>query len=112
MHSIPRRPWLLATGFLVLFMTLAGRSPAFAQQPVEWTGLVGVQVNGTALVKTGPTGWTSGGAISALELESGDGYVEFTASETTTYRMLGLSHGNDGTSYTDIDFGAYLYQGK
>ena len=35
---------------------------------------------------------------------SGDGGVEFTATETTTLRMLGLSNGDTDRNYTDIDF--------
>ena len=42
---------------------------------------------------------------------SGDGYVEFMASETTTYRMVGLSNGNTDASYADIDFGIDLATG-
>src|SRR5262249_57107521 len=34
-----------------------------------------------------------------------DGYVEFTVGELGTLWMAGLSHGNDDTTYADIDFG-------
>jgi hypothetical protein len=34
--------------------------------------------------------------------------VEFTASQTTTYRGLGLSNGNTDTSLPDIDFAIFL----
>ncbi|HJS58455.1 MAG TPA: hypothetical protein VKA01_10175, partial [Vicinamibacteria bacterium] len=47
------------------------------------------------------------GAVSAQSLASGDGYVEFTASETTTFRMLGLSKGDTDQNYTDVDFAIY-----
>jgi hypothetical protein len=39
---------------------------------------------------------------------SQDGYVEFTATETTTDRMCGLSHGDSDQGYTDIDYAIYL----
>ena len=58
-------------------------------EPVAWINAVGVAVNGNSLTKTTATGITSG-ATSTRQIASGDGYVEFTASETTTYRMLGL----------------------
>ena len=79
---------------------------------VEWTSLTGVSVCGPSLTKTAATGWGNAGAVSAQEIASGDGYVEFTASETTTHRMLGLSHGDSNASYNDIDFALYLYSGQ
>ncbi len=69
-----------------------------------WTSAVGVTVSGNSLTKTAATAWGNAGAVSTQQIASGDGYVEFTASETTTYRMLGLSNGNTDTSYQDIDF--------
>ena len=38
--------------------------------------------------------------------------MEITASETTTYRMIGLSKGNTNASYEDIDFALYLALGQ
>ena len=75
--------------------------------PVVWTSAVGVTVTGNSLTKTAATGWGNAGAVSTQQIASGDGYVEFTASETTTYRMLGLSNGNTNASYEDIDFALY-----
>ncbi len=76
----------------------------------RWCGprAVGVTVTGNSLTKTAATGWGNAGAVSTQQIASGDGYVEFTASETTTYRMLGLSNGNTNASYEDIDFALYL----
>ena len=76
-----------------------------------WTSAVGVTVNGNSLTKTAANGWGNAGAVSTQQIASGDGYVEFTASETTTYRMLGLSNGNTNTSYEDIDFAIDAYAG-
>ena len=67
---------------------------------------MGVSVNGNSLTKTAATGWNAG-AASIQSLASGDGYVEFTASETGTYRLLGLSNGNSNVDYTDVDFAIY-----
>ncbi len=77
--------------------------------PVVWTSLVGATANGGSLTKTAATAWGNGGAISIRQLPSGDGYVQLTASETTTFRMLGLSNGNTNSSWDDIDFALYLY---
>jgi RHS repeat-associated protein len=37
--------------------------------------------------------------------------VEFTASEVNSYRMIGLSNGDSGQNFTDIDFAVYLSGG-
>jgi hypothetical protein len=78
---------------------------------VTWTNLVNATVNGTVLQKTGGCdGCDDAGATSQQELASGDGYVEFTVGETGTIWLAGLSHGNDGTSFGDIDF-AFSFNG-
>src|SRR5215213_11923524 len=46
-----------------------------------WTRIRGVSASGNALTKTGAAGWNAGGG-STRTINSGDGYVEFTASET------------------------------
>ena len=75
--------------------------------PVVWKTAVGVTVSANSLTKTASTAWGNAGAVSTQTLASGDGYVEITASETTTYRMVGLSNGDSGQSYADIDFAIY-----
>ena len=76
-----------------------------AQTPITWTNLVNVTINGTIAQKTaGCDGCQDGGATSQDQL-SADGYVEFTVGELNTMWMAGLSHGNDDTTYADIDFG-------
>jgi len=73
--------------------------------------MVGVAAtpSGNSLTKTAGTGWGTGGAISVQELASGDGFVEVIASETTAYRLFGLSNGNVDSSIGDIDFAIYQY---
>jgi hypothetical protein len=44
-------------------------------------------------------------------IASGDGYLELTASETTTQRLIGLSRGNTDTSGADIDFALQFWPG-
>ena len=84
--------------------------------PVVWDPgtLINVTVEGmppNGLRKTAGTHgiWDAGAASSQL-LMSGNGYVEFTVTETNTARMCGLSIGglpDSDPSYTDIDFAVY-----
>jgi hypothetical protein len=71
---------------------------------IAWTHEAGVAVAGSTLIKTGAAGWTSG-AISASVIEGADGAMEFTATETNTTRVAGLSNGDSSESWDDIDFG-------
>lgn len=75
-------------------------------ESVAWTNAAGVNASGNGLTKVAANGWDAG-AMSTKAIASGDGYVEFTASEANTYRMLGLSHGDSNQDYTDIDFAIY-----
>jgi hypothetical protein len=74
-------------------------------QAVAWTNMVNVVATGNSLRNNVPG---NGGATSAQRIESGNGYVEFTATETNTYRWAGLSNGNSGTGYEDVDFAINL----
>jgi hypothetical protein len=74
-------------------------------QAVAWTNLVNVVATGNSLRNTVPS---NAGATSVQRIESGSGYVEFTATETNTYRWAGLSNGDSGTGYDDIDFAINL----
>jgi alpha-tubulin suppressor-like RCC1 family protein len=71
---------------------------------LAWANEVGVTVGGSSLTKTGAVGWTSG-AVSANAIQSADGAMEFTATETNTTRVAGLSNGDSSQSWNDIDFG-------
>ena len=92
---------------VVISGLLSGGVPQNTQN-VNWTGAVGVSVVGNSLTKTTADNWANSGAASSQSITSGDGYVEITASETNTFRMIGLSHGDANQDYTDIDFAAYL----
>ena len=75
---------------------------------MTWTNTVGVAVNGNNLQKTkGDNGWGVG-AISRQAIISQSGYVEFTATETQTERICGLSHTDTDQDWSSIDFGIYL----
>jgi RHS repeat-associated protein len=68
-------------------------------QNASWTNAVGVSASGNNLAKTAADGWGNGGAASTQTINSGDGYVEFTATETNTARLCGLNHGDPDQSY-------------
>jgi RHS repeat-associated protein len=74
---------------------------------VTWTSAVGVTVSTNNLSKVDVDGWNAG-AVSTQTINSGDGYVEVTASETNKHRRFGLSNGNTNQSWDDIDFCIYL----
>lgn len=83
------------------------------EESVVWTSVVNATVNGGSLQKTGGCdGCDDAGAVSDQTISSGDGYFEFTASETGNLRYAGLSHGNSGTGLTDIDFAISLTAGN
>jgi hypothetical protein len=97
----------VATTFALLLQPTANAQ----DQAVTWTNVVNATASGTVLQKTG--GWDGvddAGATSEQQLTTGDGYVEFTIGETTTFWIAGLGHGNDGTGFADIDF-AFRFNG-
>jgi len=72
-----------------------------------WTDATGVLISGESLRKTGAAGWNAG-AISTNTIESGDGYLEFTATETNTTRIGGLANLINGVAVSDVQFGVLL----
>lgn len=79
---------------------------------VIWTNLVNVTATGNSVQKTsGCDGCPDAGATSQQQITSGDGYVEFTASETGALRFAGLSNGNPGTNAGGITFAIRLQSG-
>jgi RHS repeat-associated protein len=80
------------------------------QQPVSWTNLVNVTQTGTTLTKTGGVNATwDAGAFSVQYIPAdADGYLEFTASETTKNKMMGLSSADGGAGYTTINYAIYF----
>jgi hypothetical protein len=102
-----------AAGIVLAYITVILILPTADadEQLVTWTNVVNVTITDNVLQKTG--GWDGvddAGATSVQELTAGDGYVEFTVGEATTFWLAGLSHGNDGTGYADIDF-AFRFNG-
>jgi alpha-tubulin suppressor-like RCC1 family protein len=91
----------------VALMMFAAVPVTVEAEDVVWTGAVGVSVTGNSLTKTGSTAWNAGAASVAV-IRDGYGYVEATATETNTERMIGLSRGDTNQDYPDIDFAVYL----
>ena len=80
--------------------------------PFAWTDLVNVTASGSSLRKTsGCDGCPDAGAASVPTIPSGNGYTQFTASETNTLRFIGLSTVSAGTSATSIRFAIALQPG-
>jgi hypothetical protein len=83
-----------------------------APQTATWTSFVNVTATGDSLKKTsGCDGCYNAGGASQQKLASGDGYAEFTASETTLLRVAGLTHAFTVSSPRSIDFGIRLQSG-
>ena len=102
----PQKEYGYRNGQLLITTDAATGGGGSGAQPVTWTNAVGVTVTGNSLTATG-NGWNTAGAVSTQSIASGDGYVETTVSETSTYRMIGLSHGDTNQDYSDIDFALY-----
>jgi hypothetical protein len=80
---------------------------------VKWMGssLTGVSVDnviGNNVSKSAATNAWDAGAVSVQEIESGNGYVELTVTETNKARGFGLSQVHGQNTYVDIQFGLEL----
>jgi hypothetical protein len=77
---------------------------------VTWASSVNCTVNGSSLQKTAGRndGTYDAGGTSQQSIISGDGYLEFTAGETSTTRFCGLARNPSMTDYSVIDFGIKL----
>ncbi len=81
--------------------------------PVEWTDLVGVTAAGNTLQKLPGGEWVwDAGAVSTKAIASGDGWAEATVNESYAFWAFGLSHGNAGQGYGDIDFALAIVYGE
>lgn len=85
-------------------------SSSSSTQNVTWTNVTNAAASGNSLQKTSNCdGCSDSGATSVQQISSGNGYLQFTASETTTNRAIGLSNGNSNTTRADIDFAVMLW---
>ena len=74
--------------------------------------LANVTASGNNLEKTsGCGGCPDASAVSQQQISSGDGYMEFTASETNTLRFVGLGSGTASGSGADIRYAFRLQNG-
>src|SRR5438552_3072215 len=82
------------------------------RQSVVWSSLVNVTSNGSSLRKiSGCDGCADAGAVSQQQIISGDGYLEFTASETSSVRLIGWRSGRPGANRNEIQFAIRLRSG-
>jgi len=81
-------------------------------QGVVWSSLVNVTSAGSSLTKiSGCDGCADAGAVSKQQITAGDGYLEFTASETGSLRLIGFRSGNRGADRNEIQFAIILRPG-
>jgi len=81
-------------------------------QNVTWTtNSPDITITGNSLQKTSGCDGCTSGATSQQSIAAGDGYVEFTAAETNTYRFCGLTNGNVNGDYNQIAFAIELTGG-
>lgn len=109
---IPPTPQGCAYLLCFIFVFLLLPREAAAADPVVWTSAVNVSVNGNSITKNaGSNNTWNAGAASLNVIRDGYGFVEFTATETNTARMVGLNNGNSNQDFSDIDFALYLTTG-
>ena len=100
-RAIDRRVAILFAS-LSLCLPAAGR---LASQPsITWTAVVNATIDGSVLQKTAGLDGVDDAGAASVETLTGDGYVEFTVGEAGTLWFAGLSHDNQSTSWTEIDF--------
>jgi hypothetical protein len=91
-------------------VTVANAS-AGPRRQVTWINRVNVTATGSSLRKTGGCdGCPDAGAVSKQTVH-GTGYLEFTASETTSLRFLGFGTGTVGQASSEIAFAFELQPG-
>jgi RHS repeat-associated protein len=102
--ALPRKEYGYRNGQLLITADAAST----AMQNANWTNAVGVSVSGNTLTRTmAGDGWSTG-AISSQIIAVGDGYAEFTATETNKQRAFGLTSNTSVTSYQYISYGFVL----
>ncbi|MCZ8128736.1 MAG: Ig-like domain-containing protein [Microcystis sp. LE19-114.1B] len=100
---------LTGSDIVVRGTVATGTCPNVVSEDVVWNtaSLQNVSATGNSLLKTQSNGNWNGGAAS-YNTVGNNGYIEFTASETNTSRMCGLSSSNVNSSYNTIQFAIYL----
>jgi len=81
-------------------------------QNATWTNLVNAAASGSSLTKAGGCdGCYDAGARSQQQIASGDGYAQFTASDTAALRLAGLTSAFTVSDAQSIAFGIRLQNG-
>ncbi|HEX7176979.1 MAG TPA: fibronectin type III domain-containing protein, partial [Pyrinomonadaceae bacterium] len=82
-------------------------------EAVTWKNVTStVQAVGNTLRKvSGTNTWYDAGASSIKGIDPGDGYMEFTPGEASTWRMVGLGNGDTSVHYADIEYAFYMVGG-
>jgi len=86
----------------------AGGSGDGTAQKVNWTNAVGVSISKNNLTRTMAGDSWSTGATSSQLIVSGDGYAEFTASETNKKRAVGLTTNTSVIGFVHLSYGMIL----
>jgi hypothetical protein len=74
-------------------------------ESVVWRNAVGVIVAGSNLSKNTDWGWGNSGASSTKAISSGDGYVEYTVTDSyASISLLGLSDADWNQDYPEMDY--------
>jgi RHS repeat-associated protein len=103
--TTPQKEYGYRNGQLLVTAAAATSGPP---QNVTWTNAVGVSVSGNNLTRTAASDGWNAGARSTQSISTGDGYAEFTASETNKKRSVGLTQNTSVTSYQHINYGMVL----
>ncbi len=78
-------------------------------QSAQWSALTGVSQNLNTITKNGVTSNWDADAFSVQSIASNtNGWIEFSAGETNTYKMMGLSATNPNASYSSIAYALYF----
>ncbi|HWC77315.1 MAG TPA: PQQ-binding-like beta-propeller repeat protein [Blastocatellia bacterium] len=100
---------VLSIASLAFVSIVSGQSPSETPGEVEWVAAVNCTITGTTLSKTsGNNEIADAGARSRQSIASGDGYAEFTATQTNKLRFCGLTNEPTGLDFVGIDFAIKL----
>jgi hypothetical protein len=91
-------------------VTVANAS-AGPRRQVTWINQVNVEATGSSLKKTGGCDGCPDAGAASKQTVHGTGYLEFTASETTSLRFLGFGTGTVGQASSEIAFAFELQPG-
>jgi RHS repeat-associated protein len=84
-----------------------------SRQNVQWTNSVNVTVSSNNLTKAAGIAFgPNAGASSSQTITSGDGYFEFTVSETNKTRFIGFSNDDTDRNFGNMDFGFMVDQNR